>query len=75
MGGSASRRQAKVMVVGLDNSGKSTIINQLKPKKVPRRCSAAPPRPFPRPPSHDVPRRDVVSALHRHRGCRQARWR
>ena len=26
--------EAKVLVVGLDNSGKSTIINQLKPKKV-----------------------------------------
>ncbi len=29
-----SKIEAKVLVVGLDNSGKSTIINQLKPKKV-----------------------------------------
>lgn len=29
-----SKRQIKVLVVGLDNSGKSTIINKLKPKKV-----------------------------------------
>ena len=28
------KSEAKVLVVGLDNSGKSTIINQLKPKKV-----------------------------------------
>jgi len=27
------KRQIKVLVVGLDNSGKSTIINKLKPKK------------------------------------------
>nr|QXF29089.1 Arl6 [Paratrimastix pyriformis] len=27
------RREIKVLVVGLDNSGKSTIINRLKPKK------------------------------------------
>ena len=27
-------KQAQVLCVGLDNSGKSTIINQLKPKDV-----------------------------------------
>lgn len=48
--------EAKVLVVGLDNSGKSTIINQLKPKKV--GCFSAPlppcrahaPAPSPPPP-------------------------
>jgi ADP-ribosylation factor-like protein 6 len=29
-----SRKEVRVLVVGLDNSGKSTIINHLKPKKV-----------------------------------------
>ena len=28
-----SKKQARVLVVGLDNSGKTTIINHLKPKK------------------------------------------
>nr|QXF29048.1 Arl6 [Gefionella okellyi] len=28
-----SKREVKVLVVGLDNSGKSTILNHLKPKK------------------------------------------
>ena len=28
-----SKRQCKIIVVGLDNSGKSTLINHLKPKK------------------------------------------
>lgn len=27
------KREAKILVVGLDNSGKSTLINHLKPKK------------------------------------------
>lgn len=31
MGGIASKKQSKVLVIGLDNSGKSTIINSLKP--------------------------------------------
>jgi ribosome biogenesis GTPase A len=30
----SGKKEAKILVVGLDNSGKSTIINQLKPKKV-----------------------------------------
>ncbi len=38
--GMSSKREAKVLVVGLDNSGKSTIINHLKPKKV-RACEAS----------------------------------
>jgi hypothetical protein len=29
-----SKPQAKIIVIGLDNSGKTTIINKLKPKKV-----------------------------------------
>ena len=29
-----SRKLARILVVGLDNSGKSTIINHIKPKKV-----------------------------------------
>ncbi len=28
------REEARILVVGLDNSGKTTIINYLKPKKV-----------------------------------------
>ncbi len=30
------KRQAKVLCVGLDNSGKTTIINKLKPEMVGR---------------------------------------
>ena len=33
MGGSKSKQESKCIVVGLDGSGKSTIINQLKPEK------------------------------------------
>jgi ADP-ribosylation factor-like protein 6 len=40
--GLSSTREAKVLVVGLDNSGKSTIINHLKPKKVWRVCGTIP---------------------------------
>lgn len=29
-----SRKSARILVIGLDNSGKSTIIDHLKPKKV-----------------------------------------
>ena len=29
-----SKREARILVVGLDNSGKTTLINHLKPKKV-----------------------------------------
>jgi ribosome biogenesis GTPase A len=32
MGGSI--KKSKIIIVGLDNSGKSTMINLLKPKKV-----------------------------------------
>ncbi|MBX9694014.1 MAG: hypothetical protein K2Z81_16635 [Cyanobacteria bacterium] len=31
------RREARILVVGLDNSGKTTLINHLKPKKVRRK--------------------------------------
>lgn len=34
MGGSMSKKKSKIIIVGLDNSGKSTMINMLKPKKV-----------------------------------------
>lgn len=28
------KKKSKIIIVGLDNSGKSTMINKLKPKKV-----------------------------------------
>ena len=31
-----SKRQARIVVIGLDNSGKTTLINHIKPKKVGR---------------------------------------
>ncbi len=34
MGGSIGKKKSKIIIVGLDNSGKSTMINRLKPKKV-----------------------------------------
>jgi ribosome biogenesis GTPase A len=34
MGGSLGKKKSKIIIVGLDNSGKSTMINLLKPKKV-----------------------------------------
>lgn len=34
MGGSIGKKKSKIIIVGLDNSGKSTMINLLKPKKV-----------------------------------------
>jgi GTPase SAR1 family protein len=34
MGGSFGKKKSKIIIVGLDNSGKSTMINRLKPKKV-----------------------------------------
>lgn len=34
MGGSVGKKKSKIIIVGLDNSGKSTMINKLKPKKV-----------------------------------------
>lgn len=32
-----TKKEVKVLVVGLDNSGKTTILNHLKSKKVPMR--------------------------------------
>ena len=32
MGGAV--KKSKIIIIGLDNSGKSTMINKLKPKKV-----------------------------------------
>ena len=34
MGSSLGKKRSKIIIVGLDNSGKSTMINFLKPKKV-----------------------------------------
>lgn len=34
MGSILGTKKAKIIIVGLDNSGKSTMINRLKPKKV-----------------------------------------
>lgn len=34
MGVTMGKKRSKIIIVGLDNSGKSTIINKLKPKKV-----------------------------------------
>ena len=34
MGGSIGKKKSKIIIVGLDNSGKSTMIQMLKPKKV-----------------------------------------
>lgn len=34
MGGAFGKKKSKIIIVGLDNSGKSTMINRLKPKKV-----------------------------------------
>ena len=34
MGVTMGKNRSKIIIVGLDNSGKSTIINKLKPKKV-----------------------------------------
>ena len=34
MGGAFGTKKSKIIIVGLDNSGKSTMINRLKPKKV-----------------------------------------
>ena len=34
MGNSLGKKRSKIIIVGLDNSGKSTMINFLKPKKV-----------------------------------------
>ena len=34
MGGGSSKNKSNIIIVGLDNSGKSTMINMLKPKKV-----------------------------------------
>ena len=34
-----SKTKAGILVVGLDNSGKSTLINYLRPDKVRQQCS------------------------------------
>lgn len=34
MGGAFGKKKSRIIIVGLDNSGKSTMINRLKPKKV-----------------------------------------
>ena len=39
--GSSSSKKAQVIIVGLDNSGKSTIINMLKPAKYAQKEIAA----------------------------------
>ena len=39
------KTKVRVICVGLDNSGKSTVINYLKPKKVRRRRAPAPANP------------------------------
>jgi ADP-ribosylation factor-like protein 6 len=36
-----SRKSARILVIGLDNSGKSTIIDHLKPKKVSEKIDIA----------------------------------
>jgi ribosome biogenesis GTPase A len=33
LGNSKSKKQSSCLIVGLDNSGKSTIVNYLKPEK------------------------------------------
>ena len=33
MGGGLGKKKAKIIIVGLDNSGKTTMINWLKPPK------------------------------------------
>jgi ribosome biogenesis GTPase A len=32
-GGKSKEKKSQIIIVGLDNSGKSTMINSLKPKK------------------------------------------
>ena len=39
------KTKVRVICVGLDNSGKSTVINYLKPKKVRRRRAPTPANP------------------------------
>lgn len=36
-----TRKSARILVIGLDNSGKSTIIDHLKPKKVREKIKTA----------------------------------